>query len=333
MILSAVRTSCLLLLCCGFAMTAKADESRPAHLQLTLYESGSVAMVFKVPALGNRRLGLYPKLPDNCEAVLPPSARIIDNAYTERATFQCTDGIIGKTVVIDGLTSTFTEVLARVIRADGATQVARLTPSAPSFVVEETPDAFAVISSYLLFGFAHILSGFDHLLFVLALLILVPSMRVLIWTITAFTVAHSMTLAAATLGFVNFAQPPVEAVIALSIVFVASEIIHVSQGRPGLTQRRPWIVSFTFGLLHGFGFAGALTEVGLPEQAIPLALLFFNVGVELGQLAFVAAVILTMTLAKRLLREPPKWGPAATAYAIGVVASYWTIERVLGFWS
>jgi len=142
------------------------------------------------------------------------------------------------------------------------------------------------VSSYLLFGFTHILGGFDHLLFVLALLILVPNMRILIWTITAFTIAHSITLAAATLGFVNFPQPPVEAVIALSIVFVATEIIHVSQGRPGLTQRRPWIVAFTFGLLHGFGFAGALTEVGLPEQAIPLALLFFNVGVELGQLAW-----------------------------------------------
>lgn len=328
----AARTLVFSLLCCAFAVTANADESRPAHLQLTLSESGRVNMVFKVPAIGDRRLGLYPKLPDNCDAVFPPAARIVDNAYTERATFQCAGGIVGETVVIDGLSSTFTEVLARVIRADGATQVARLTPSAPSFVVEATPDAFAVIKSYLLFGFAHILSGFDHLLFVLALLILVPNMRILIWTITAFTVAHSITLAAATLGFVNFPQPPVEAVIALSIVFVASEIIHVSQGRPGLTQRKPWVVSFTFGLLHGLGFAGALTEVGLPEKAIPLALLFFNVGVELGQLVFVAAIILLILLAKRLLREIPRWTPTAAAYAIGIVASYWTIDRVLGFW-
>jgi hydrogenase/urease accessory protein HupE len=328
----AARAFYLLLLCSVLAVMAHADESRPAHLQLTLTESGSVSMVFKVPALGDRRLALYPKMPDNCVALLPPSAQIIDNAYTERATFQCTGGIVGETVFIDGLSSTLTEVLARVIRADGATQVARLTPSAPSFVVEATPNAFAVVKSYLLFGFAHILSGFDHLLFVLALLILVPGTRKLIWTITAFTVAHSITLATATLGFVNFPQPPVEAVIALSIVFVASEIIHVSQGRPGLTQRRPWIVAFTFGLLHGFGFAGALTEVGLPEQAIPLALLFFNVGVELGQLAFVAAVLLSIALAKRVLHKAPEWMPTATAYAIGVVASYWTIERVLGFW-
>jgi hydrogenase/urease accessory protein HupE len=326
-----VRTIVFFLLAGCFMTDVRADESRPAHLQLKLTDTENVAMVFKVPALGDRRLSLYPRMPGNCDAVSPPSAQIIDNAYTERATYRCTGGLIGQTVSIDGLSGTLTDVLARVIRPDGAAQVARLTPAAPSFVVEATPDAFSVVRSYLLFGFAHILAGLDHLLFVLALLILVPGMRVLIWTITAFTVAHSITLAAAALGFVSFPQPPVEAVIALSIVFVASEIIHVSQGRPGLTQRRPWIVAFTFGLLHGLGFAGALTEVGLPEQSIPLALLFFNIGVELGQLAFVAAVLLSIALAK-LVRDTPKWMPVATAYAIGVVASYWTIERVVGFW-
>lgn len=328
----AVRTIVFFLFACCLVTNANADESRPAHLQLKLTESDSVTMVFKVPALGDRRLSLYPKMPDNCTTVSPPTAQIIDNAYTERATFRCTGGLVGETVTIEGLSGTLTDVLARVTRSDGATQVARLTPSTPSFIVEATPDALAVVRSYLLFGFAHILSGSDHLLFVLALLILVPSIRVLVWTITAFTIAHSLTLAAAALGFVSFPQPPVEAVIALSIVFVASEIIHVSQGRPGLTQRRPWVVAFTFGLLHGLGFAGALTEVGLPEQAIPLALLFFNVGVELGQLAFVAAILLVMVLSKRLLRETPMWMPTATAYVIGIVASYWTIERVLGFW-
>jgi len=182
----AVRTFFLVFLCCIFAASADADESRPAHLQLTLTDLDNVSMVFKVPALGDRRLGLYPKLPANCEAAFPPSGRIVDNAYTERATFRCAGGLVGETIFIDGLSSTFTEVLARVIRPDGATQVARLTPSAPSFIVEATPNALAVVSSYLQFGFAHILSGFDHLLFVLALLILVPSTRILIWTITAF---------------------------------------------------------------------------------------------------------------------------------------------------
>ncbi len=317
---------------CVFFTTASAHESRPGYLQLTLSDSDNVTMLFKVPALGNKRFGLYPKLPDNCSAADSPTAYIADNAYTERATFHCDGGLVGETVAVDGLPSTLTDVLVRITRPDGTTQVELLTPSAPSFVVTATPDAFAVASTYLLIGVDHILSGIDHLLFVLALLILVSNTRTLIWTITAFTVAHSITLAAATLGFVQFPQPPVEAVIALSIVFVASEIIHVGQGRPGLTQRKPWIVAFTFGLLHGFGFAGALTEVGLPQQAVPLALLFFNVGVELGQLAFLAAVLLLIALVRRVLRKTPNWMPTAAAYAIGIVATYWTIDRVLGFW-
>ena len=150
--------------------------------------------------------------------------------------------------------------------------------------------------------------------------------------ITAFTVAHSLTLAAATLGFVNVPQAPVEAIIALSIVFVASEIVHARQGRPGLTRRWPWIVAFTFGLLHGFGFAGALTEIGLPAQAVPLALLFFNVGVEAGQLLFIAGVVALVFGARRLSVPKPAWGWAVPAYVIGAVAAFWAIERVVGFW-
>ena len=157
--------------------------------------------------------------------------------------------------------------------------------------------------------------------------------RKLVWTITAFTVAHSVTLAAATLGFVQFPQSPVEAIIALSIVFVASEIIHAAHGREGLTQRKPWLVALTFGLLHGFGFAGALSEVGLPEQSVPLALLFFNLGVEVGQLAFVAAVIVLATIGRRLVKPTPHWAPIAVAYAVGIPAAFWTVERVAGFWS
>ena len=322
----------LVIFACLLVANAHADESRPAYLQLTLQESDVVSLLFKVPAMGNKRFGLYPALPENCEAVGSPVAYIENNAYTERAKFRCEGGLTDQTVGIDGLSGTMTDVLARVERPDGTTQVARLTPSSPSFVVTASPNMATVAATYLKFGFAHILSGNDHLLFVLALLILVTSVRVLIWTITAFTAAHSITLAAATLGFVKFPQAPVEAVIALSIVFVASEIIHAANGRPGLTQQRPWVVAFTFGLLHGLGFAGALTEVGLPEQAVPLALLFFNLGVELGQLTFVAAILITIALGKYLLRTPPKWIPTATAYMIGIIASYWTIDRIASFW-
>lgn len=316
-----------------FAAVANAHESRPGYLQLSIDDSENVRMLFKAPAVGNLRFGLYPNLPANCAETQQPSKYIIDGAYTERGIFRCEGGITGQTVSIDGLSRTLTDVLVRVERADGSTQVARLTPSAPSFVVVATPAALAVAGTYLAIGFEHILLGIDHLLFVLALLIIVKGTRKLIWTITAFTIAHSLTLAAATLGLLQVPQAPVEAVIALSIVFVASEIIHVSQGRPGLVQRKPWIVAFTFGLLHGFGFAGALTEVGLPEQAVPLALLFFNVGVELGQLAFVAAVFAVVLIARRLIAKMPDWTEIAAAYSIGILASFWTIQRVVGFWS
>ena len=326
------RKILLALLGCVLVGIAGAHESRPAYLQLQLTDTDTVSVLFKVPARGNLRLGLYPNLPDTCTVESSPTSYIVDNAYTERANYQCDGGLVGKTVAIDGLSSTLTDVLVRVLRPDGRTQVARLTPSAPEFTVEATPSSFAIATTYMLIGVEHIWSGIDHLLFILALLILVPGTRTLIWTITAFTAAHSLTLAAATLGFVHVPQQPVEAAIALSIVFVASEIIHARQGREGLARRYPWIVAFAFGLLHGFGFAGALTEVGLPENSIPLALLFFNIGVELGQLAFVVAALLASALMLRMMRQIPNWLPTASAYAIGIMASYWTLDRVLSFW-
>jgi hypothetical protein len=312
---------------------AAAHEARPGYLQLTLSEGGTVAMLFKVPAIGDMRFALYPNLPAECVTNENPSRYIIDGAYTERGVYGCNGGLIGKTVTIDGLSRTLTDVLVRVERPDGSTQIAKLTPASPSFVVGATPGLGGIAMTYLGIGVEHILLGVDHLLFVLALLVLVDGVRKLVWTITAFTLAHSITLAAATLGLVRFPQSPVEAIIALSIVFVATEIIHAAQGRPGLTQRKPWLVAFSFGLLHGFGFAGALSEIGLPEQSVPLALLFFNLGVEAGQLAFVAAVMLVAVAGKRLLQTIPQWLPVAVAYAVGIPAAFWTIERVAGFWS
>jgi hypothetical protein len=208
-------------------------------------------------------------------------------------------------------------------------------------VVAAAPSALEVCRTYLVLGVEHILFGVDHLLFVLALLILVKGWRKLIGTITAFTVAHSITLAAATLGFVHVPSKPVEATIALSIVFVACEIVHRRQGRSELTETWPWIIAFSFGLLHGLGFAGALREVGLPQNAIPLALLFFNVGVELGQLLFISFVMAVIAVAvygaRKLSRSNVTqqsafaWCENVSAYAIGAVAAFWLIERTLSF--
>ena len=182
-------------------------------------------------------------------------------------------------------------------------------------------------------GVEHILGGIDHLLFVLALLLIVRGGRRIVATVTAFTAAHSITLVAATLGWVHVPGPPVEAIIALSIVFVAAEIVHGLRGRPGLTARAPWVVAFSFGLLHGFGFAGALAEVGLPQKAIPIALLTFNVGVEIGQLIFVAAVLLVGAAWQRAAGAAAARGCLTLLpYAIGAVAMFWVVDRITAFW-
>ncbi len=224
-----------------------------------------------------------------------------------------------------------TDVLVRLQHLDGATQVERLDPSHPWMVVDAAPGKLEVAWTYLVLGVEHILFGIDHLLFVLALLLIVRGVPKLIKTITAFTLAHSVTLAAAALGFVQVPGPPVDAIIAVSIVFVSMEVIHERNGRSGLTARMPWVVALTFGLLHGFGFAGALSEVGLPEQAIPLALLFFNIGVEVGQLVFVGAILIIEFAIHRARIQWPKWAQLVPPYVIGSLAMFWVIERVLGF--
>ena len=313
-----------------------AHEVRPAYLELRQTAVETYDALWKVPGLGeNLRLGLYVQLPAGCANVAAPRASMINNAYTERSSVTCSGGLTGRMIHIAGLSATMTDVLVRLDRLDGTTQVTRLTPSTPSFVVEAAPAAVEVARTYLMLGLEHILFGVDHLLFVLALLIVVRGTRRLVATITAFTVAHSLTLAGATLGLVHVPGPPVEAAIALSIVFVAAEIIHGREGYAGLTAKFPWIVAFTFGLLHGFGFASALNEVGLPQSAIPVALLFFNVGVEIGQLLFIASVFAVIALARRATRSigvpHPAWAWRIPPYAIGSVASFWIIQRIAAF--
>jgi hydrogenase/urease accessory protein HupE len=313
--------------------TAQAHEVRPAYLELQQTGPETWDVLWKVPARGDLQLGIAPAWPDNCAVEGVPRRFAAGEAATERSTIRCRGGLTGQEVAVSGLSATVIDVLVRMQRSDDTTQVVRLTPSAPAFVVEDAPRWSQVAATYLGLGFEHILLGIDHLLFVLAVLLLVRSWRRLVATITAFTVAHSITLALATLGFVHVPPQPVEAAIALSIVFVAAEIIHARDGRAGLAERWPWLVAFTFGLLHGLGFAGALRDVGLPENAIPTALLFFNLGVEAGQLAFVAVVLVLLALVRRMSLAAPVWSWRLAPYAIGAVAMYWTIERIAGFWA
>lgn len=315
---------------------ARADEFRPAYLELTQRNATDYDVLWKLPALDETTtLRLQPVFPAGTREVSARTSAFANGASVLRWRIQVPGGLTDRSIDFPELAAQRIDVLVRVVRADGTEQVGRLTPVEREFTVTASPGPFEVARTYTVLGIEHILLGFDHLLFVLALLLLVRGVRRLIVTITAFTVAHSITLAAATLGVLHVPGPPVEACIALSIMFVAGEIIHAAQGRPGLTAQRPWLVAFTFGLLHGLGFAGALAEVGLPQQQIPTALLFFNVGVELGQLLFIAVVLGAMAawrrVAPRLQGPRPAWMQLAAPYAIGSLAGFWFIERVASF--
>ena len=317
----------------AFSGAAIADEIRPGYLELTSTDDTVYSIKWKVPMKGDMVLSLKPVLPESCTERTPPSAMATGGAMITRWSVSCAGGIAHGHIRIDGLENTMTDVLVRIVHQDGMTQMVRVTPSETGFVVAAETTSLEVIKVYTALGIEHILLGIDHLLFVFALLLIVSGWRRLIGTITAFTLAHSITLFAATLGWVHVPQAPVEAVIALSILFLATEIIHNRQGRPGMAKRFPWLVAFIFGLLHGFGFAGALAEIGLPEQSIPLALLFFNVGVELGQLLFVAAVVAAGWVLRKLIAEKTLQGSeVAASYLIGSLSAYWVIERTYSFW-
>ena len=323
------------------AQPAVSDELRPGYLEIRQTGPGTYNLLFKIPARGeDLRLAIYVKLPEGIQDVGPPRGSFGNGAYVERRSIRRDGGLAGQAVSIEGLSATSTDVLVRIESLEGAIQTERLSPTKTSFLIQAVPGSGEVAATYLWLGIEHILFGVDHLLFVLALVILVRGWKRVAITVTAFTIAHSITLAAATLGFVNAPGPPVEATIALSIMLVSVEILNARRGKPNLTARLPWLVAFSFGLLHGFGFAGALAEVGLPQHAIPVALLFFNLGVEIGQLAFVAAVLTAAGLfrAAMALRFDPSLVQVAAdrldviaAYVIGTVAAFWLIERTSAF--
>ena len=323
------------LLVCG-GSTAVADEFRPAFLQLTRVGPESWDVSWKVPALDEATtLALRPVFPEGTEVLTPPRIRYAEQAAVQTWRVRLAGGLEGREIGFPGLAKTRIDVLVRIVGADGAERLGRVSPLDPRVVVAAAPGRIEIARTYALLGVGHILGSFDHLLFVLSLCLLVSGTRRLLATITAFTLAHSITLALATLGVLRLPGPPVEATIALSIIFVAVELVRDREGRPGLAASRPWIVAFAFGLLHGLGFAGALAEVGLPPNAIPTALLFFNLGVEVGQVLFVAVVLAALATADRLARwfgfDWPRWLPGLVPYAIGGLASFWLFERLAAF--
>lgn len=321
----------------GFVNSASAHALQPGYLELRLIDKYQYAVVWKTPAIGGRPMAIAAQLPEHCYPRTAGQSIWDGAAYLARWTASCRGGLEGGMIHIDGLDQTSTDVLVRLELADGLSVAHRLTAAEPSLMVAARPGILEVVQTYLLYGVEHILFGIDHLLFVLVLLLLVKGVGRIVVTITAFTLAHSLTLACATLGLIHIPGPPIEATIALSIAFVAAEIVHSRQGRPGLTERYPWLVAFTFGLLHGFGFASALAEVGLPQKSIPIALLFFNVGVEIGQLLFIAAVLANIGLIRQITRRinipRPAWAWIMPPYLIGSIASFWVIQRTAAFFT
>jgi hypothetical protein len=306
---------------------AGAHEVRPAYLALEEVSPGEFDVLFKTPMRGDMRLDLSVAFSGRVEALTPVVSRVTGDAMVQSWRLRAMEPLAGQSILIDGLRTTMTDALLRVGFAGGGTFVERLTPSAPQATVPAIQSGIDVAATYLAQGIEHILFGFDHLLFVAALLLIIRDWRVLIKTITAFTIAHSITLTLATFGLVTLPSGPVEALIALSILLVAAEAVRMRRGETSLAITWPWVVAFAFGLLHGFGFAGALRELGLPQGDIPLALFSFNVGVEVGQLIFVAAILFVVAGLRRIVAIP-KEALAVPAYAIGIIAAFWVIERV-----
>lgn len=311
--------------------SAFAHEMRPAYLQVDQIGETMYRVIWKIPRKGDMVIRLQPVFPSADELVQASVPKSVEGAMLYSFDLLSEQPLQGQKVYIDGLERTMVDVLVTVSYLNGENASFMLKPDANQGTFPVSADKLSIVKAYTILGVEHILLGIDHLLFVLALILITRGLRTIIKTITAFTLAHSITLSLAVLGFINFPAPPVEAVIALSIVFLATEILKNQQGGQTLTSRKPWLVAFTFGLLHGLGFAGALAEVGLPQTEIPLALAFFNIGVEMGQLAFVLVVALGL----RFLVHKRTWPVAlkkVPPYAIGSVAAFWLIERVAGFW-
>ena len=325
------RATCLLAAALALAApgVAAAHEVRPGYLELRESDPATWALLWKRPAGGEVELQMAPVVPDGCRLATPDRQQLTPGAVLVRGTLACDGGLAGKSLRVAGLETTVTDVLVRIQFLDGRVESHLLRPDAPAVTLGGVTTALERARSYLQLGVQHILLGVDHLLFVLGLLLIVADRWMLVKTITSFTLAHSITLAIATLGWASAPLPPLNAAIALSILFLGPEIVRVWRGETSFTIRHPWVVAFAFGLLHGFGFASGLAAMGLPRTEIPLALLLFNAGVEAGQIAFVGLVVLLERSFRTLEIRWPRWVQALPGYTVGSLGAYWAIQRTV----
>ena len=318
---------CALLLL--LASSLWAHESRPAYLEIKETAPNQFSLLFRTPVLSGMRLPIRLQTPDGVQNINPPEVQELADSLVERRWISAgPSGLAGQRIEFPGLQGTITDVLVRVEMLDGRSWTTIVHPSQPWVEITAAQTRLQVMGSFIVQGIRHILFGADHMLFVLGLLLIVKDRWMLLKTVTAFTVAHSITLAIATLGYAEVPILPLNAAIALSILFLGPEIVRSWRGETSFTIRHPWVVAFAFGLLHGFGFASALTSAGLPRHELPLALVSFNVGVELGQLSFIA-LILALDRAFRVLEVRwPRWAEALPGYTVGSLGAFWTVQRV-----
>jgi hydrogenase/urease accessory protein HupE len=308
---------------------ASAHEARPAYLEVKETAPGQFNVLWRTPVLAGMRLPVVLKLPDDVKNLNEPDIQELADSFVERRRIDAgPNGLAGKRIEFPGLQMTITDVLVRVEMLDGRKWTTIIHPSQPWVEVTAAQTRMEVMATFILQGIRHILFGADHMLFVLGLLLIVKDRWMLLKTITAFTVAHSITLAIATLGYAEAPMLPLNAAIALSILFLGPEIVRSWRGESSFTIRHPWVVAFAFGLLHGFGFASALTSAGLPKAELPVALLSFNVGVEIGQLSFVALILLLESAFRILEVRWPRWAQAIPGYTVGSLGAFWTVQRL-----
>ena len=316
----------LILPCSGI----HAHESQPGTVELKQVDKDRYEVIWRAPIYFGQPHPARLELPDHWKTAVEPTVRVLADSQVFRQVVTVgSQGVEGSILRFPGLENTVTDIFVRLNRLDGTVMTAVVSPAKPYAQLRGERTWYSTAGEYISLGFHHILQGVDHLLFVLGLLLIVKSRMMLLKTVTAFTVAHSITLALATLGYASVPLPPLNAAIALSILFLGPEIVRSWRGETSLTINYPWVVAFLFGLLHGFGFASGLSTTGMPKTELPLALLFFNVGVELGQLVFVFTALGLKKSFKVLEVQWPRWAEALPGYIVGSLGAYWTIQRAV----
>ena len=309
--------------------TAWAHEARPAYLEIRETAPGRFNVLWRTPVLAGMRLPVVLKLPNDVRNVREPNVQELSDSFVERRWIDAgRSGLAGKRIEFTGLQLSITDVLVRVEMLDGRKWTTIAHPSQPWVEIAASQTWWEVAGTYVVQGIRHILFGADHMLFVLGLLLIVKDRWMLLKTVTAFTVAHSITLAVASLGYASAPVVPLNAAIALSILFLGPEIVRSWRGETSFTIEHPWVVAFAFGLIHGFGFASALTSAGLPPNELPLALVSFNVGVEIGQLGFILLVLALERSFRVLEVRWPRWVQALPGYTVGSLGAFWTVQRL-----